>query len=128
MHTLIIYEWCHWCEPNQNTKSYIYSLTIQLNRTTGFKKKKRKRTRKKEENSALKFLSFSVSTTSIRIVYTSIQLIYYFPHTWQVKPHRNDKNYKIKIINGQKRGIFIFKELIEFVQRTKRFNREKFAI
>ena len=51
-----------------------------------------------------------------------------FPHTWQIKPQRNDKNYKIKIQNGIKRRICIFKELIEFIHRTKRFKREKFGI
>ena len=44
-----------------------------------------------------------------------------FPHVWQVKPQRKDKNYKTKIENGTKRRICIFKELIEFVYRTKRF-------
>ena len=51
-----------------------------------------------------------------------------FPHTWQIKPHRKDKNYKVKLVNGAKRRIYIFKELIEFIQRTKRFKREKFGI
>ena len=51
-----------------------------------------------------------------------------FPHKWQVKPHKNDKNCKDKIKNGTNRKICIFKELIEFVKRTKRFNREKFAL
>ena len=50
-----------------------------------------------------------------------------FPHTWQSKSQRDDKNYKLKINNGHKRRVYIFKEIIEFVQRTKRFNR-KFGI
>ena len=32
-----------------------------------------------------------------------------FPHTWQAKPHRNDKNYKVKKINDTKRRICILK-------------------
>ena len=51
-----------------------------------------------------------------------------FPHIWQVKPLRKDKNYKIKITNGINRRIYIFREIIEFVRRTKRFDREKFGI
>ena len=51
-----------------------------------------------------------------------------FPHTWQIKPQRQDKNYKVKLTNGTKRRIYIFKEIIEFIQRTKRFKREKFGI
>ena len=51
-----------------------------------------------------------------------------FPHTWQLKPHKDDKNYKLKINNGHKRRVYIFKEIIEFVQQTKRFSREKFGI
>ena len=42
-----------------------------------------------------------------------------FPHTWQIKPCRDDINYKLKVRNGIKRRIYIFKELIDFVQRTK---------
>ena len=51
-----------------------------------------------------------------------------FPHVWQVKPQRKDKDYKIKIENGTKRRIYIFEELIEFIYHTKRFKREKSGI
>ena len=51
-----------------------------------------------------------------------------FPHTWQIKPQRKDKDYKIKIENGTKRRISIFKEIINFIYLTKRFKREKFGI
>ena len=51
-----------------------------------------------------------------------------FPHTWQVKPIRKEKNYKIKMENRTKRRVIIIKELIEFIHRTKRFKREKYGI
>ena len=47
---------------------------------------------------------------------------------WQINPQRNDRNYKIKLQSGTKRRICIFKEVIEFVHRTKRFKREKSGI
>ena len=51
-----------------------------------------------------------------------------FPHTWQVKPVRKEKDYKIKIENRTKTRVIIIKELIEFIHRTKRFKREKYGI
>ena len=61
-----------------------------------------------------------------RANFNAINLL--FPHTWQIKPQRNDKYYKKKLENGVKRRICIFKELIDFIHRTKRFKREKFGI
>ena len=51
-----------------------------------------------------------------------------FPHTWQVKPSRDDQYYKNKMNRRLNRRIFIFKEIIEYVHRTMRFRRERFGI
>ena len=51
-----------------------------------------------------------------------------FPHIWQVKPARKEKNYKLKMENKTKRRVIIIRELIEFIHRTKRFKREKYGI
>ena len=56
-----------------------------------------------------------------RANFNTINLV--FSHTWQIKPQRNDHNYKMKLENGVKRRICMFKELIEFIHRTKRFKR-----
>ena len=47
-----------------------------------------------------------------------------FPHAWKIKPQGNDNHYKVKMENDIKRRICIFKELMEFIHRTKRFKRE----
>ena len=45
-----------------------------------------------------------------------------FPHVWQIKQQKDDRNFKIKL--GIHRRVCIIKEIIEFVNRTKRFKRE----
>ena len=76
-----------------------------------------------------RFLQRGEGQTKSDVVFVSPHVInILFPHVWQIKPQRDDENYKMKITNGIHRRICIFKEIIEFVQRTKRFKREKYGI
>ena len=56
--------------------------------------------------------TYQFSTTSILII-----------HLWQIKPQKDDQNSKTKLTNGIHRRICILKEIIQFVNRTKRFKR-----
>ena len=47
-----------------------------------------------------------------------------FPHTWQLKPHRNDENYKEKLVNNLNKRVRILKTVVKFVDETKRFKND----
>ena len=51
-----------------------------------------------------------------------------FPHSWQQKPLKSDEFYKSKLARALNQRVFIIKEIIEYVHKTKRFKREKYGI
>ena len=44
-----------------------------------------------------------------------------FPHSWQTKPRRKDKNYKDIINKNLETRVKILKQVVKFVNETKRF-------
>ena len=51
-----------------------------------------------------------------------------FPFTWQEDPNKKDIHYNITIQNNIYSRIGIYKEIIKYIKKTKRFNNKKVII
>ena len=110
------YEMCRYCNVPETVEHYLIDCPGQTKQIT-----LKMNTLDTNYNASRNILKFKLkridSFFKNRANFNAINIL--FPHYWQLKPKRNDENYKIKLENGLKRRIYIFKEIIEFVHRTK---------